>query len=91
MIAVSFTPNGSLPGSDTIAKLVGGLAEWGLYACLAAIVIGGAWWGWSQRSSNYHGVHSGRNLLLGGVIGAIVIGAANVIVAWAFTTGSGVH
>lgn len=88
---VNVTPNGSLPGGDEIIKLLGGLATWALYACVAAFLLGGAIWAFSVRAGNFTQAHKGRDLLLGGLIGAIITGAASALITFAFTAGQAVH
>ena len=85
------TPDGSLPGGVVIGHLLNGLASWALYACLFAFLLGATIWAFSVRAGNFTQAHKGRDLLLGGLIGALVTGAASVIVHFAFTTGSAVQ
>ncbi|MGH9065402.1 MAG: hypothetical protein ACRD0L_15805 [Acidimicrobiales bacterium] len=89
--AITITPNGSLPGGAEITRLLGGLASWALYDCLAAFLLGGAIWGFSVRAGNFTQAHKGRDLLLGGFIGAVITGAASVLINFAFTAGQAVH
>jgi hypothetical protein len=79
-----------LPGGDALAKLVGGLMYMGLILCIAAIVVGAAMWGLSAHSGNYQGAYMGRKAVLGGFLGALLIGAAAAIVRFAFGAGQGV-
>ena len=90
-VVPKITPDGSLPGGVVIGHLLNGLASWALYACLFAFLLGATIWAFSVRAGNFTQAHKGRDLLLGGLIGALVTGAASVIVHFAFTTGSAVQ
>lgn len=76
-----------LPGGDALTQLVGGLMWMGLIACVAAIIIGAAAWGLAGHSGNYQAAYMGRKAVLGGFLGALLIGAAAAIVTFAFDLG----
>jgi hypothetical protein len=76
-----------LPGGDALATLVGGLMWIGLLACVGAIILGAAAWGLSAHSGNYNGAYMGRRAVLGGFLGALLIGAAAALVSFAFDAG----
>ena len=90
-VVPNINPDGSLPGGEVIGHVLNGLASWSLYACLFAFLFGAAIWAFSVRAGNFTQAHKGRDLLLGGLIGALVTGAASVLVHFAFTTGAAVH
>jgi hypothetical protein len=88
---VDVTPNTSLPGSSEITTLLGGLAQWAIYASIGALLIGAVTWGFASRTGNFDHAHRGRNLLLGGVAGAVLAGAVSTIIDFAFSAGRAVH
>ncbi len=88
---VSVSPDaGALPGTPQLQSLVNGLAFWGLLACAAVLLIGGACWAAGSRSSNYAAVANGKNMVFSGAIGAALIGAAAAIVNFFHNVGQGV-
>ncbi|MBA3621779.1 MAG: DUF6112 family protein [Actinomycetota bacterium] len=88
---VSFRPDASaLPGSGKLASLVNGLGFWALLACLAAVLLGAAFWAIGSRSSNYGAVGNGKSMVFGGALGAALIGASAALVNFFFTAGSGI-
>lgn len=72
-------PNDSLPGGSVIEKMVGGLQTYGIYACLAAGVLGAALLGWGNVSHNPHQSSKGKVALIGAAVGLIFIGGINAI------------
>lgn len=90
LLAININPNNGLPGTAQIAQLVGGLVTWVLYACGAAILLGAGAWGLGHQSGHYNAEHRGRAMALGGVIGAMVAGAASALVNYGFGLGGAV-
>lgn len=80
-----------LPGGDSLSHMVGGAMYYGLILCIAAVVIGAATWGLSAYNGNYQGAYLGRRGVLGGFLGAVLIGAAAAIVNFAFGAGQQVQ
>ena len=78
----------SMPGAGVIRGLLNGLAQYGLYAAGAAVVVGGGMWGYANLNERPGGVNRGQKVAIGGVIGAVVIGAANVIINTAYGAGA---
>jgi CDP-diglyceride synthetase len=85
--AVSVKPNSNLPGTDQLAQLIGGLMTWVLLACVVAVLAGAAAWGFGARFGHYASQQSGRVMVLGGAVGALVAGAAVAVVNFAFHIG----
>jgi len=79
-----------LPGSAALEKIVNGLAAFGLLACVAAVILGGAAWGLGHQSANYQYTSGGKRGVLGGLIGAFVIGASATIINFFFHAGHGI-
>lgn len=84
-------PNSNLPGTSQLSALVGGLMTWVLLACVVAILAGAASWGFGHRAGNYGAASSGRALVFGGAVGALIAGAAVALVNFAFGIGGTVH
>jgi hypothetical protein len=89
MVAVD--PNSKLPGTVQLTSLVGGLMTWVLLACVAAVLIGAAAWGFGSRSGHFAATQQGRTMVLGGVAGAMITGAATALVNFGFGVGGAVH
>jgi hypothetical protein len=91
LLAITVDPNSNLPGTPQLAQLVGGLMTWVLLACVAAVLIGAAAWGFGARAGHYASAQQGRMMCLGGAVGALVAGAAVAIVNFAFGVGGTVQ
>jgi hypothetical protein len=78
----------SLPGTEEVTSLLQGLAQYGLLAAVAALLLGGALWAWASRNGAFQRVHQGQMLVLGGLIGALITGAATVLVNFAYSAGT---
>lgn len=88
---VSAKPEASgLPGTEALEKLVNGLLFWGLLACVAGIVLGGATWALSSHTGNYHHAGRGKMGFLASAIGALLIGASPAVVNFFMDAGSAV-
>jgi hypothetical protein len=87
LLAVSVQPNKNLPGTAQLTQLIGGLMTWVLLACVVAVLAGAAAWGFGARFGNYSSQQSGRMMVLGGAVGALVSGAAVALVNFAFHVG----
>ena len=86
--AVSVNPNNNLPGTSQLISLIGGMMTWVLLACVAAVLIGAAAWGFGARFGHYSSQQSGRRApSRGGAVGALVAGAAVAVVNFAFHVG----
>jgi hypothetical protein len=83
----TFTPTAGAPGSAAVQKLL----DWGgwfaLAASLGGLIIGAGLWAHSSTSGSYGGVHRGKQYVLGGAIGALVLGVAPLLISTLFTTG----
>lgn len=86
---IAITQNSSIPGTGKVESLIGGLMTLGLAACVAAVVFGGAAWGFGERRANFTAAHHGRRLVEGGLLGAVAIGAAVALVNQAMGVGLG--
>lgn len=88
---VRVNPNADLPGTSQMQDLVGGFMTWVLLACVAAVLVGAATWGFGARSGHYGASSQGRSMVLGGAVGALIAGAAVALVNYAFGVGGAVH
>ncbi len=89
--AISVQPNPDLPGTAQLTHLIGGLMTWVLLACVVAVLGGAAAWGFGARVGHYASAQSGRMMVLGGAVGALVAGAAVAMVNFAFGVGGTVR
>jgi hypothetical protein len=81
------TPSATLPGTEEVKALLGGVAQYGLLAALFAVLAGAVMWAWAHRAGAIDRAHRGQMLVLGGVLGALIIGAASVLVNFGYTAG----
>ena len=88
---VAVDPNSKLPGTTQLNSLIGGLMTWVLLACVAAVLLGAAAWGFGSRTGHFAASQHGRGMVLGGVAGAMITGAAAALVNFGFGLGSTVH
>ena len=86
-LAVAVKPNSNLPGTAQLTQLIGGLMTWVLLACVVAVLAGAAAWGFGARFGHYSSQQSGRMMVLGGAVGALVAGAAVALINFAFGVG----
>ena len=87
LTAVGVHPNNNLPGTAQLTQLIGGMMTWVLLACVVAVLAGAAAWGFGARFGHYSSQQSGRMMVLGGAVGALVSGAAVALVNFAFHVG----
>ena len=88
---VAVDPNSKLPGTAQLTSLVGGLMTWVLLACVLAILAGASAWGFGARSGHFGASQQGRLMVLGGVAGAMITGAAAALVNFGFGVGTTVN
>lgn len=77
-----------IPNYDQIISALNGLTLAGLLFAAGVVVIGGATWALAANRAHTQGVTWGRFMVIGGFVGAIVIGAAVAIVNAGFRLGS---
>ncbi len=86
---VSFTPSADdAPGGAMMQKLLNWTGQYGLWGCLASLIVGGGIWGLSQQFGNGMQAGKGKMLAAAGGIGAVIIGLAAVIVNTLFSAAS---
>ena len=77
LMDVTITPTADgAPGAAGIQKMLNWVAQYGLWLALASFVLGGGMMGLASAYGN--GMHGGkgREMIIGGGIGACVIGVA---------------
>lgn len=58
-VSISLSSSG-LPGTSEAEKVISGLMFWGLLACVAGVIIGGAVWAVSSHGGNHHYAQRGK-------------------------------
>jgi lipid-binding SYLF domain-containing protein len=76
-----------IPGSNTFESLVNGAMGLAIILAVAGIVIGGGLWGVGSLSANHHAATIGKRVTLYSIVGAMIVGAARMLVDWAFGLG----
>jgi hypothetical protein len=73
--SVNLHPTGNgAPGAQFVQTALNWLGQYGLWASLAAVVIGGATYGFSTYAGNTYRAAHGRTVALAGAAGAVIIG-----------------
>lgn len=92
LASVSVSPNPSgIPGGAAAQKILNGAAAFGLLACVGAVILGAAQWGFGSHSNNVSHADDGKRRMLKGVGGAFGIGAAAALINFFFDAGTAVH
>ncbi len=87
---VNVTPSSSgLPGAQLIQEMIDWLGQIALWGSLASILLGAPIYGLSQQSGNYAGGYRGKQLALGGVVGACLAGVAPTAINLLFKAAHG--
>lgn len=68
------------PGRQTIQDLLDWLAQYSLWACVAAIIAGGGMFAWGRRQGGHGMALTGTALAGGGAVGTVLVGLAPQIV-----------
>lgn len=68
------------PGRQTIQDLLDWLGQYALWACVAAIIVGGGMFAWGRRQGGHGMALTGTTLVAGGAVGTILVGLAPEIV-----------
>lgn len=68
--------------------LDGGLMFYALLGCLAALVIGAAWWALGHHSANPTAAGRGKSAVGAALLGALLVGAGPALVGFFTTAGS---
>jgi hypothetical protein len=82
---------GGLPGIGTFSDLVNAIGYIALFCCLAAAILGGVTWAFGSSSSNAAAATRGQKMVVGAIAGAVVIGAANILIQRFYNIGVQLH
>ena len=77
-----------IPNYDQMISALNGLTLAGLLFASGTVILGGATWALGANRAHTQGVTWGRFMVIGGFVGAVVIGAAVAIVNTGFRLGS---
>jgi hypothetical protein len=77
-----------IPNYEQLISALNGLTLGGLLFAAGTVIIGGATWALGANRAHTQGVTWGRFMVIGGFVGAVVIGAAVAIVNTGFRLGS---
>lgn len=77
-----------LPGLAQLRSIVGAMLTFGLVACVAALVASAVTWGFGSNSGNPHLAGRGKTGVVVSAGAALLIGAANAIVAFFSAAGA---
>jgi len=79
--SVTLNPTGAgAPGAAFVQNALNWLGQYGLWACLAAVVLGGMTYGFSTYAGNTYRAAHGRTVALAGAVGAVIIGLGPSII-----------
>ncbi len=76
-----------LPGAGVLQNIVNWGGQIALIFSLLALIAGGAMYGIGQMNGRTQGAHQGRQLAMGGAIGALITGVAPFVVNTLFASG----
>lgn len=76
-----------LPGRNVLQGLTNGIAGFGLYACLAIMVIGAVTWAVAARADNYQRTAQGKTAVAVAAFAALIIGGGDDIINFFYRAG----
>ena len=76
-----------LPGTNILEDLGAGLQSWGVVVGIIAVVVSALLWALGAGSDNAQQASRGKRGVLFALIAVALIGAAPVLVQWAFDLG----
>ncbi|MFD8916012.1 DUF6112 family protein [Streptomyces sp. NPDC059575] len=85
-------PNeGGLPGLSVLKQVMGSINLFGLVAVVGALAVSAAVWAWGHHSGGHQAEANGKKGVLVSSGAALLMGAANGLVAFFSTLGTKVH
>ncbi|MEO3750774.1 DUF6112 family protein [Streptomyces sp. B6B3] len=85
-------PNeGGLPGLSVLKQVVGSMNLFAIVAVVGALAISSCVWAWGHHSGGHQAEANGKKGVLVSLGSALLLGAANGMVAFFSTLGSQVH
>lgn len=91
VITVKVTPNTTLPGTNTLLNLVGGLATVVAIIALFGVIISAGVIAIGSHSSNGRLADRGRTGLIASVFAGVICGGAAALINFAVATGGKIH
>ena len=86
---VRVSPDASgMPGAQLIQRMLDWCQMVALWGSLAALLVGAAMYGLARENGSYSGASRGKQLALGGVVGAVLAGVAAAAVNLLFQAAS---
>jgi len=79
-----------IPGTAQVSQVIGGMMWWGLLLAGAALIISAVIWAFGANSQNSQQATAGKRGVLIAVGAAVIIGAGQAFIEWAYTLGTGV-
>lgn len=77
----------TLPGTNILESLGSGLQSWGVVVGIIAVVVSALLWALGAGSDNAQQASRGKRGVLFSLVAVALIGAAPVLVQWAFDLG----
>ncbi|WP_330457383.1 DUF6112 family protein [Streptomyces sp. NBC_00820] len=85
-------PNeGGLPGLSVLKQVMGSINLFGLVAVVGALAVSAAVWAWGHHSGGHQAEANGKKGVMVSAGAALLMGAANGVVAFFSTLGTKVH
>ncbi|MFJ8301074.1 DUF6112 family protein [Streptomyces sp. NPDC094447] len=85
-------PNeGGLPGLSVLKQVMGSINLFGLIAVVGALAVSAGVWAWGHHSGGHQAEANGKKGVLVSAGAALLLGAANGVVAFFSTLGTQVH
>lgn len=84
--AVNVNPTSAgMPGAGFVLKLLNWLCQVALWASAASLLLGAAGYGMFKETGQGYNASRGRNLAIGGAVGAVLAALADTIINGLFT------
>ncbi len=86
------TPNeGGLPGLNVLKQVMGSINLFALVAAVGALAVSAGVWAWGHHSGGHQAEANGKKGVTVSAGAALLLGAANGVVAFFSTLGTQVH
>lgn len=82
---------GGLPGLPVFTQVMGSINLFGLVAVVGALAASAGVWAWGHHSGGHQAEANGKKGVLVSAAAALLLGAANGVVAFFSTLGAQVH
>lgn len=81
---------GDLPGAPQLQQIADGIGGWALVLSMVGLVVGAAAWALGSHTQNFQQTYVGRRAVLISGLAALLIGAAQPIINFFFSTGQAI-